>query len=104
MLFLLFRIIITLFLVSIYSTVGADSGDITNTILSSKDTEQNIFPILPSLFSSTKDSDLDIFISRYIGLSVKSYIPPNLENIENLTNIEEAGRKSKLRKEAHDAL
>ncbi len=102
---LLFRISSIILSILLYTFFAeASSGD-TMSLSSSTETEnRNTLAIFPSLFPRSEDTDIDVFTSRYIWLSDKSYIPPDLLGIEDLSYIEEAGRKSKLRKEAHDAL
>jgi hypothetical protein len=99
-----FRIAFIIILSSIFSNVEAVSGELIQNKSSKNIVIQNIIPILPPLFTSKEDTDLAIFTSRYIWLSDKNYIPLDLVSIEDLSHIEEAGRKSKLRREAHDAL
>ena len=100
--FRIFSIILSTLLYTFFAE--ASSGDIGSRATLSGTEIRNTLEIFPSLFSQGEDTDIDVFTSRYIWLSDKSYIPPDLLGIEDLTYIEEAGRKSKLRKEAHDAL
>ncbi len=102
LIFRIFSIILSTLLYTFFAE--ANSGDIGSGVTLRETEHRNTLAIFPSLFPQSEDADIDIFTSRYIWLMDRSYIPENLLGIEDLTYIEEAGRKSKLRSEAHDAL